>query len=91
MSDLKQYIKKRRNSDAVFAENYDEGYADFKISVLLRTLREESGLTQEELAEKMHTQKSAISRIENKSEDIRMSTLFKFATVLGKHVHISIT
>ena len=91
MSDLRQYIRKRKISDKAFAKSYDEGYADFKISVILRTLREEAGLTQEELAARVHTQKSAISRIENKSEDIRMSTLFKLAAALGKHVHINIT
>lgn len=90
MSDLDKYTKKRKDVDKVFTKNYEEGYADFKISVMLRALREEAGLTQEEVADKMHTQKSAISRIENKSEDIRMSTLFKFAEVLGKQVHISI-
>jgi transcriptional regulator with XRE-family HTH domain len=72
-------------------QSREEGYADFKISAMLRALREESGLTQEEVANIMHTQKSAISRIENKSEDIRVSTLFKFAEVFGKHVQINIT
>jgi len=90
MSNLKQYIKKRKISDKAFAKNYDEDYMDFKISVMLRTLREQAGITQEELAKKMHTQKSAISRMENKSEDIRVSTLYKFATVLGKQVYINI-
>jgi DNA-binding XRE family transcriptional regulator len=91
MSDLKRYVKKRKISDKSFAKNYDQDYAEFKISVILRELREEAGLTQEELAKKMHTQKSAISRIENKAEDVRLSTLFKFAAILGKHVRISIT
>ena len=90
MSNLRQYIKKRKTSDKAFSRNYEEGYADFKISVILRTLREEAGLTQQELANKMHTQKSAISRIENKSEDVRVSTLLRFAEVLGKQVHINI-
>jgi DNA-binding XRE family transcriptional regulator len=90
MSDLRHYIKKRKNSDKVFAKNYESGYADFKVSVILRAMREEAGLTQEALAQKMHTQKSAISRMENKAEDIRLSTLIKVATILGKQVRISI-
>jgi HTH-type transcriptional regulator / antitoxin HipB len=90
MSDLKHYIKKRKYSDKGFAKNYDSGYADFKVSVILRSMREEAGLTQEALAQKMHTQKSAISRMENKSEDIRLSTLIKVATILGRQVRISI-
>jgi HTH-type transcriptional regulator / antitoxin HipB len=90
MSDLRQYIKKRKAVDKAFAKNYNANYADFKISVMLWTLLEEAGLTQEELAKKMHTQKSAISRMESKSENIHMSKLFKLAAVLGKRVHISI-
>lgn len=91
MNDLRHYVKKRKASDQTFAEGYDAGYADFKVGVLMRNLREAAGLTQEDLADKMHTKKSAISRIENQSEDIRISTLFKLAAALGKQVHISIT
>ncbi|MFT3741664.1 MAG: helix-turn-helix transcriptional regulator [Gammaproteobacteria bacterium] len=91
MSDLRRYINKRKKKDAVFAEGFDEGYADFKIGLLVRHLRKKAGLTQLELAEKLHTQKSAISRIENQSEDIRISTLFKIAAALGRHIDIHIS
>ncbi|RLC00097.1 MAG: hypothetical protein DRH90_19180, partial [Deltaproteobacteria bacterium] len=40
------------------------GYEQFKIGVILKKAREEAGLTQEELAAKLNTKKSAISRIE---------------------------
>ncbi len=91
MSDLKRYVAKRKKKDAVFEANFDEGYAEFKIGIIVRNLRKKAGLTQEELAKKLHTQKSAISRIENQSEDIRISTLFKIAAVLGKHININFT
>jgi HTH-type transcriptional regulator / antitoxin HipB len=90
MSDLKKYIAKRKTLDKKFAKNYDANYEDLKISILLRTLREEAGLTQDMLATRMHTRKSAISRMENKAEDMRISTLIRFAAVLGKHVSINI-
>jgi len=38
----------------------------------------------------MHTHKSAISRLEKKPENMRISTLLKFAAVLGKEVQINI-
>lgn len=44
MSDLKKYVNKRKAVDAVFNENYEEGYQAFKIGVLLRQAREASGL-----------------------------------------------
>ncbi len=90
MSDLKKYISKRRDVDNEFDEGLEEGYQAFKIGALLKHAREASGLTQEEIAKKLHTKKSAISRIENHAEDIRLSTLEKFAAVLGKKIEVSI-
>lgn len=90
MSDLKLYIEGRKKSDSGFAENYDKGYQDFKLGVMLRQAREEAGLTQEELASRIHTKKTAISRIENHAEDIKLSTLEKFANALGKQLTISV-
>jgi len=55
MSDLQKYIKKRKSTDKQFAENFDEGYQAFKVGALLKQVREESGLTQEEVARQLHT------------------------------------
>jgi len=88
MSDLQKYLVKRKSNDSEFAENYDEGYQTFKFGVLLREARKSAGLTQLDLADKLHTQKSAISRIENHSEDVKLSTLEKFASALGKKLEI---
>lgn len=90
MSDLQKYIKKRKASDPKFAEDFNSGYEQFKIGALLRQAREEAGLTQEELAEKLNTKKSAISRIENHAEDIKLSTLEKFANALGKKLRLEV-
>ena len=90
MSDLQKYIKNRKSCDPKFAEDYDTGYEQFKIGVLLKKAREEAGLTQEELASKLNTKKSAISRIENHAEDIKLSTLEKFANALGKKIHLKV-
>ncbi len=91
MNDLKKYISSRKLCDPAFKDNYEEGYQAFKIGALLRQAREASGLTQEEIAEKLNTKKSAISRIENHAEDIKLSTLEKFASVLNRKIEISIT
>ena len=57
---------------------------------MLRQARESAGLTQEELAQQLGTKKSAISRIENHSEDIKLSTLVRVADALGKSININI-
>ena len=91
MSDVKKYAAERKARDLEFAENFDIGYADFKIGVLLKQVRESAGLTQEEVAKKLNTRKSAISRSENHAEDIRLSTLERFAKALGRQIRAQVT
>jgi HTH-type transcriptional regulator/antitoxin HipB len=90
MSDLKKYIQTRKGKDKAFARNYDIGYEEFKIGVMLRQAREDAGITQEELAKKLKTKKTAISRIENHAEDIKLSTIERVVHALGKSMKISI-
>lgn len=90
MSDLRNYINKRKKKDKRFADNFEDGYEQFKIGVVLRQARESAGLTQEELAKRLHTKKTAISRIENHAEDIKLSTLERVASALGKQLKVSI-
>ena len=90
MSDLKKYVAKRKKKDSRFAKNYDQGYHDFKIGIMLRQARVKAGLTQDAVAKMLKTQKSAISRIENHAEDIRLSTLGKFASALGKELKVKV-
>jgi HTH-type transcriptional regulator/antitoxin HipB len=58
-------------------EKFEQGYEAFKLGVMLHQLREEQGLTQEQLAKKCGTTKNYISRIENNASDIRLSTLMR--------------
>jgi len=83
MSDLTEYAQQRAQRDPEFADGLESGYEDFKIGVLLRQAREAAGLTQQAIAERLETQKSAISRIENRAGDIRLSTLERYAKALG--------
>ncbi len=90
MSDLKKYIAKRKTTDKEFAEGFEGGYEQFKIGVVLRQARESAGLTQEELATRLQTKKTAISRIENHAEDIKLSTLDRVAKALGRRLEVNI-
>lgn len=87
--DLDDYISQRKKTDSEFAQNFDNGYEEFKIGMMIKEMRLESGMTQEQLAEKLETKKSVISRMENHSEDIRLSTLQKVASVFGKQLKVS--
>jgi len=91
MSDVERYIEKRKKRSPKFAKNFESGYEAFEFSVMLRQAREEAGITQEAIAKKLRTKKSAISRIENNAEDIRLSTLNKYAKALGKKLKVHLT
>jgi len=90
MDDLDKYIGKRKEQRPKFAENFEKGYEQFKIGVLLKQARLEAGFTQEQVAGKLRTKKSAISRIENHAEDIRLSTLVNYAQALGKKLRLEV-
>lgn len=86
---LDDYISAKCLSDKEFEKEFNLGYEEFKIGTMIKEMRLESGMTQEELAEKLDTKKSVISRMENHSDDIRLSTLQKVAAVFGKHLKVS--
>lgn len=88
MDDLEKYIKRRKKKSAAFAQSFGKGYEQFKIGALLKQARLEAGFTQVQIAEKLGTGKSAISRIENHAEDIRLSTLVSYAQALGKSLRV---
>ena len=90
MDELQEFIDEQKATDPEFAASFDEGYKHFKIGVLLKQARNDAGLTQDQIALKLKTHKSAISRIENHAEDIRLSTLSHYAEALGKKLEIFI-
>ena len=91
MSDVERYIERRKKRSPKFAENFDSGFEAFEFSVMLRQAIERAGITQEFIAKKLRTKKSAISRIENHAEDIRLSTLEKYAKALGMKLRVQLT
>ena len=62
MSDLDKYINKRKKDDLEFSQNFDSGYEEFKIGEMLKEARVQIGMTQEELALKLHTKSAPLHR-----------------------------
>ncbi len=72
-------------------DELESGYQDFKVGALIHEARIEQGMTQEELADKVGTTKSYISKIENNIKEVRISTLQKIVELgLGGHLQLSI-
>lgn len=70
---------------------YDAGYQNFKAGVMIQVKRLELGMTQAELAEKVGTTKSYISKIENNLKEARISTLQKIVELgFGGRLEVSV-
>lgn len=72
-------------------DELEAGYENFKIGAMLQEARLEKGLTQEQLAKKIGTTKSYISKIENDIKEVRLSTLRKIVELgLGGELKLNI-
>ncbi|NNM95062.1 MAG: helix-turn-helix transcriptional regulator [Bacteroidia bacterium] len=70
---------------------FEEKAQYFIISEMLKEARIEAHMTQEELAQKVGTKKSYISRLENGKCDIQLSTLYRiFEDGLGRRISLLI-
>lgn len=71
-------------------DRFEEKAQYFVISEMLKQARKEANMTQQQLAEKVGTKKSYISRLENGKCDIQLSTLYRiFEFGLGKRVNLT--
>lgn len=98
----KENIKKAKNFDELLEikygkvgtrkrDEFEQKAQYFVLSELLKEARKEAKMTQQQLAEKVGTKKSYISRLENGKCDIQLSTLYRiFETGLGKQVSLII-
>ncbi len=72
-------------------DDFEERAQYYVISEMLKEARKEANMTQEQLAKKVGTKKSYISRLENGKCDIQLSTLYRiFEFGLGKKVNLLI-
>ena len=71
-------------------EEFDRETEAFCLAQTLREERKRAGLTQEELAEKIGTKKTYISRLENGKSDIQLGTLFRIFEGLGRRISLTV-
>lgn len=84
MSDLEKYIDAKEAAFPGFKRKVEKEYENLRIGERIRQLRLSQGMTQEELAKRLSTTKSAVSRLENHSESVRLATIEKVAEVFNK-------
>lgn len=83
-----QYLKSKYLSDPETKREYDALEAEYQVISQLIELRLQAKMTQEELAEKLGTKQSAISRFENNFTNPTVSFLSKVAAAFNKKLHI---
>ena len=92
MVELVKYedVKGRLLNSPEAQKAYEDMEEEFRLIRLLVQMRQQSKLTQTQIAEKMKTQKSNISRLENGKTDPKLSTLFAYADALGVEIALTV-
>lgn len=88
--DFTQFKKKALKNPAIKFE-YDKFQPEFAVIKVVLTARKEKGLTQRELAEKIGTKQSVISRLEIGRTNPTISFLQKIAKALNNRLEIRFT
>ena len=83
-------LKKELLKDKRIKEAYEKLGPEFTVIEMIIKRRIEKGLTQKELAKKIGTKQSAISRLESGSYNPSLSFLQKVGEVLGVKLKISL-
>ncbi len=89
---LKEFKKKALSKKAVNDE-YQSLAPAYALRKKLIALRQQAGLTQEQIAEVLHTKKSNISRLENANSvnSPKLSTIEQYANAVGYDIEIKFT
>lgn len=76
-------LKKNAFQNPEVKEAYDDLGAEFELISSLITMREKSGLTQDQVAERMGTKSPNISRLESGRSNPSLKTLVSYAHACG--------
>ena len=84
-----EILKRRTSHDKELKRLYEEENLNFQIAILIRKAREHAGLTQKQLAAKIGTTQSVVSRLEDADyEGHSLSILQRIAEALGMKLKI---
>lgn len=86
-------LERRIMSDPESKALYERKQREIEIALLMRKAREKNNLSQEDVAERMHTTRSSVSRLEScgtSRHSPSIETLLKYAQALGYTVKINL-
>lgn len=84
-------FKEKALANPEVAQEYNRLSAAYDLRKQLIKIRKEAGLTQEEIAEILHTKKSNISRLENVNSKVspKLSTIEEYAKAVGYKLEVT--
>ena len=86
-----QYLEEQLK-DPAFAERFERAGEAWDVAIQLAALREKAGLSQKDLARKLHTSQQSISRFESPAyEGHSLAMLRRVADLLGATVRVTLT
>lgn len=88
MSNIKD-LHKKWSKDPAYREAYEAMADEFAVANAILSARQQAGLTQKELAEKMEATQSVVARLEGGSSNTTLKTLQRVAEATGTHLKIS--
>ena len=89
MSDIEKFIEERKARNPKAWANFDAEYRQYAIGLRLAEHRQKAGLSLSKLAILMKMQKSALSRLENHGEDVKISTIVRYVNATGRPFSIN--
>lgn len=90
MSELEHYISARKARNPKAWANFEKRYAEHAVGQLLADYREQAGLSLSEFARRSNMAKSALSRLENHGEDVRLSTIIRYVQTAGTPLQLTV-
>jgi transcriptional regulator with XRE-family HTH domain len=90
MSDIEKFISEKKVKSPKAWAGFEDKYRRYAIGMLLAEHREKAGLSLAEFAKRVRMQKSALSRLENHGDDVKLSTITRYVEATGRPLALRI-
>ncbi|MFT9266264.1 helix-turn-helix domain-containing protein [Oenococcus sp.] len=88
IDNIDEYIAERESQEPGFKQAIQKESQRLDLAIKIRNLREQAGLSQRELAERLGKPQSTIARIESGNVNPSFGTIEEIANNLGKRLQI---
>ncbi|HEX6042042.1 helix-turn-helix transcriptional regulator [Longimicrobium sp.] len=90
MDDLDRYARERAEAEPAFADGLERESAALRVGVCLQQARQDAGLSQAEVAERLGVKLATVGRMETGAAEIRLATLQQYAELLGQRLVLEV-